>query len=273
MTPYYAFAGTFTTAGTSPDGDTIRFRPDHPHNLSALATAREPRASASGSSATIRLEAIDAPELHYSGTRQRRSATARTRLLHRLGFRTWALAGDRITTTGESRGWVIARHLDVHNRVIGFVYAANDLDLQHDGPVSLTRKTLLASANADMLATGAAYYLAYASLGERSRAELRELALDAPPRTPRRVGERLDARVRVPRAGLGRRTRRAGVPEVVPPLRGVLPTGSGARCWRGGLRAVAAEVAGAGRLGRDRRAAVSPERGPVEWAGSSAGRG
>lgn len=84
---YYAFAGSFTTSGTSPDGDTIRFQPDHPANLGALTKVI-------AKTINVRLEGIDAPELHYEQVRQRRAATARTRLLHRLGLRSFTLVGD-----------------------------------------------------------------------------------------------------------------------------------------------------------------------------------
>ncbi len=182
---YYALAGSFTTAGTSPDGDTIRFRPNTPRNLDALKRSRptEPRAQASGPTQTIavRLEGIDAPELHYEQLRQRRAATARTRLLHRLGLRDFPLAGDTILPDyrGASRGWVIAKEIDLHGRMIGLVYRASDLPLENDAPIALDRATLLRSANADMLRSGAAYHLAYSTLEPAIRNELRALATAA----------------------------------------------------------------------------------------------
>lgn len=170
--PYYAFAGAFTTALTSPDGDTIRFRPDTPRHLAALRSARPVEETI-----TVRLEAVDAPELHYAGMCQRRAAAARTRLLHRLGFRAWELAGDWVTRAVETRGVLVANQIDVYGRAIGFVYRAADLPLARDGEVDLDRPTLLASANASLLESGVAYHLAYSTLAAPLRQQLQQLAL------------------------------------------------------------------------------------------------
>jgi endonuclease YncB( thermonuclease family) len=177
---YYAFGGTFDIAGTSPDGDTIRFRPDDEGSLQAL----EPRAKASGLSRTIpiRLEAVDAPELHYEGKRQRLSLTARARLLRHLAISSvhyaaqWALRSPTITAP---RGWVIARHIDTYGRMIGFVYRGSDLPLRRDGVIKLDRLLVAASANARMLATGAAYPIFYRGLPRHVHEELIELAIAA----------------------------------------------------------------------------------------------
>lgn len=152
---YYAFAGTFTTGGTSPDGDTIRFRPAHPKNLAALeGSARLSKQH----TVQVRLEGIDAPELHYDGARQRRSAAARTRLLQLLGFSKVQLFADWVQSASEVPGWIVARQVDVRGRVVGFVYRGH----AEDGVIA--RVPIAASANAAMLACGAAYPLAYTSL-------------------------------------------------------------------------------------------------------------
>ncbi|MBI2390498.1 MAG: hypothetical protein HYV09_12990 [Deltaproteobacteria bacterium] len=170
---YYAFAGTFTTAGTSPDGDTIRFRPDHRRNLAALAGSDRLQWSKQRT-VQVRLEGVDAPELHYEGARQRRSAAARTRLLQLLGLSRVELYADWVQSTGEQRGWIVSRSVDVRGRVIGFAYRT--LDRAEDGPIGLDVATLGHSANAAMLACGAAYPLAYASLEADVRRQLFAIA-------------------------------------------------------------------------------------------------
>jgi hypothetical protein len=198
-TTYYALAGTFTTKDLSPDGDTIRFRPDHPRHVMALRGARPD--DNGHASIPIRLEGVDAPELHYLDRKQRRAATARTRLLHRLGFAGWELVGDSVWRSPESRGWVIANEVDAHRRAIGFVYRASNLARAADGPIALDRATLLRSANADMLASGAAYHLAYASLDRAHRRTLHALAIGA--RRARRGVWSHDATRAFPFMGLG----------------------------------------------------------------------
>ncbi len=177
---YYAFTGAFTTAGTSPDGDTIRFRPDFSKNLRALAGwASLSKQGSKQSAVSVRLEGVDAPELHYEGARQRRSAGARTRLLRRLGFSRFELLHDWVMRAAETRGVIIARAADVRGRVIRFVYRLGDVAIARDAMVALDRAIVAASANAHMLATGAAYPLAYASLEADVRRQLRGLARDA----------------------------------------------------------------------------------------------
>lgn len=170
----YAFSGAFVPELTSPDGDTIRFRPDHPHHLDALAA---PLAWSHGT-VQVRLDGIDAPELHYEGEKQRRSTSASIRLLTRLGFPKCARFGDAVVRCPEVRGRVVATGADPHGRVIGFAYREHDL-LAPEGPITLDRSTALWSANAHMLETGAAYALFYTSQPAHVRAVLRNLALAA----------------------------------------------------------------------------------------------
>jgi endonuclease YncB( thermonuclease family) len=168
---YYAFSGTFTTGDTSPDGDTIRFRPDHRRHLAALVGSQRPEWSKQHT-VQVRLEGIDAPELHYEGARQRRSAAARTRLLQLLGFPRVELFADWVQPRSEARGSIVAQSVDMHGRVIGFAYRRSAAD----GPIPLDRWLVGASANAAMLAAGAAYPLTYASLEPGVRQQLQSIA-------------------------------------------------------------------------------------------------
>jgi endonuclease YncB( thermonuclease family) len=123
--------GAFVLARTLPDLDPIRFAPDldpirfAPDRLGALdrlpGTERL-RVSHDGS-VQLRLEGVDAPELHYQAHAQKLGDAARAALLRAAGFEAERPAGDGERAGATSvRGAIAARGVDPHGRVIAYAF-------------------------------------------------------------------------------------------------------------------------------------------------------
>src|SRR4051812_39643526 len=95
---YTAISGTLVIIGKQPDGDSVRFVPDLPAQLRALAHAERLKPSKEGS-IQLRLDAVDAPEVHYQGQAQPLGDEARNALLDHLGFSSRRLDGNVITSS------------------------------------------------------------------------------------------------------------------------------------------------------------------------------
>jgi hypothetical protein len=84
--PYYlAIHGRLVVIGKEPDGDAVRFIADHSDAYAQLKHAHRIHPSATGS-VRLRLEGIDAPELHYGAAAQPLGRKARDQLLAWIGF-------------------------------------------------------------------------------------------------------------------------------------------------------------------------------------------
>ena len=182
---YQAFEGHVLLEGCAPDGDSFRFLPRTPHALAGLTNAslllRNQRADGS---VQLRLEGIDAPELHYEGAAQPRGARARDALLAWLGVDPselhYAFDGATIirAPTGARRPvTALAREVDRHGRPVAYVLRGTGH--ARGRRCHVTSAMLGATANAAMLASGEAYLLAYTSLPPQHRAALRALAREA----------------------------------------------------------------------------------------------
>lgn len=182
---YLAFEGQILLEGCAPDGDSLRFLPRDPHALRALSNAALLSRSRHGDgSVQLRLEGIDAPELHYEGAAQPRGARARDALLDWLGVDVRALtfAFDEATVLraprmAPLRVTALAREVDRHGRPIAYLLPGTGHTRARRCHV--TEVVLRRSANAAMLAAGEAYLLAYTSLPLAHRAVLRALARGA----------------------------------------------------------------------------------------------
>src|SRR3954453_20929435 len=124
------------TQGPEPDGDTIKFKPDNPALVEGLPRTSARTAEINRRGISVRLEAIDALETHFSETHQELAGAdaARDELLRLLGFTTGTYFPDR-PNRGESadqdaiRGHVLTNGIDANGRLIGFVFAGD-----YDGP-------------------------------------------------------------------------------------------------------------------------------------------
>lgn len=130
--PFRVITGSFHVAGYSPDGDSIRFKPDDLNNIFML-DGGLPRPNVRGH-VQLRIEGIDALETHYSlqsggGTveQPRRLADAATdRLLEFLGIGNvvWNATRSAIVSAEDGvRGYVLSRAADKFGRPIAFVFS------------------------------------------------------------------------------------------------------------------------------------------------------
>lgn len=140
--------GTFVAAGYAPDGDSIRFAPDHLRALDHLPGTTRLRV-AQDCSVQLRLEGIDAPELHYLAHAQRLGDAARDTLLRALGIDDARIDHDLVTHAPAVRGSILTRSIDPNGRLIAYAFRDQ------------TTPDVAASVNAAMLRAGMAYPLAY----------------------------------------------------------------------------------------------------------------
>ncbi|MEW9548169.1 lamin tail domain-containing protein [Nonomuraea sp. NPDC050783] len=171
--------------GPQPDGDTVKFRPDNPALVERLArhSGRPPDLNHRGVS--VRLEAIDALETHFSETHQEPAGAlaARDELLRLLGFTNVTFWDDlpnlvRSADQDELRGHVLSNGIDANGRLIAFAYAGD-----HPGPdgaaVFLDGPLADGSVNALLLAAGLAYPAFYATLPAGLRTHLAGVSAQA----------------------------------------------------------------------------------------------
>jgi endonuclease YncB( thermonuclease family) len=183
--PYTLLRGSFVIRypdlprqGPEPDGDTIKFLPDSPALVEGIPrrSGRPPDISARGIS--VRLEAIDALETHFSDTHQELAGAnaARDELLRQLGFTSVTFFDDlpnkvRSADQDALRGHVLSNGIDANGRMIGFVYPG-----EHPGPdgaaVFLDEALVDQSVNARLLAAGLVYPAFYATLPAELRTHL-----------------------------------------------------------------------------------------------------
>lgn len=179
---YRAVRGRVVLAGKRPDGDSVRFLPDAGERWGDLRNSRRVRPSRDDGTVQLRLEGMDAPELHYGKASQPLGAEARAALLAILGFADVRYAGDGckvLASDPEHRpATVLTRGADANGRVVAFLLPGTPA-LPDGEAVRVDDALLAATANHRMVATGMAYYLAYTSLAGPHQRALREAAREA----------------------------------------------------------------------------------------------
>jgi endonuclease YncB( thermonuclease family) len=165
---YTLIKGSFPIIGTEPDGDTIRFQPDSPAFVAQLGPAGQaPGWTHDGTQISVRFEAIDALETHFSGARQQAhfGDLAAQTMLATMGFGDVQTSGTTVKSAQPAsvRGWVAANSLDSYGRMIAFVFAGESGGVDGD-PLFLDAPTLAASVNAQLLGLGLAYPAFYTTL-------------------------------------------------------------------------------------------------------------
>src|SRR3954453_3624932 len=117
------------TQGPEPDGDTIKFKPDNPALVEGLPRTSARTAEINRRGISVRLEAIDALETHFSETHQELAGAdaARDELLAAPRFTNVTYFEDlpnKVASADADRlpGYVLSNGIDANGRVIGFVY-------------------------------------------------------------------------------------------------------------------------------------------------------
>jgi endonuclease YncB( thermonuclease family) len=191
--PYQLIKGEFhifnpdrPRQGPEPDGDTLAFLPDNPQLVERLhrPAGTGPRFNGRGW-INLRLEAIDALEIHFQGMHQHLplGQAARDALLSRIGFGQvvfWPDLPFRVQSVEHHprRGYVLAKDLDGHGRIIAFVYAG-DAPQVDGAEVWLDIAGVEASLNAHLLREGLVYPVFYTTLPIELKDRLAGLAVAA----------------------------------------------------------------------------------------------
>jgi endonuclease YncB( thermonuclease family) len=185
--PLTLIRGTFQVLGASPDGDSVRFYPDNPD---AFTIARLPARVNAHGGAQLRLDGIDALEIHYSpsGSHNRwhqpaeLGDAASTALLGLLGFGTVTRDANQVVTAAqpaETRGHILTRFADKYGRPVSFVFPGERSRTPDLGQVYLDPAGLRRSVNWQQLRAGLAYPTYYSKLYFDLRDELTATVTEA----------------------------------------------------------------------------------------------
>lgn len=181
VAPFYlALPGVLTLTGKRPDGDSVRFIPQDPAGFDELYRADRIRFSADGS-VQLRLEGIDAPELHYGGAAQPLGAEARDALLEEAGFTQVRFGGgDDSPVIGSTPATipavVLTQAVELNGRPVSYLLTS---PLAAGDWVRVDRSLLARTLNVRMLELGLAYLTVYTSTPASHRRWLREIAATA----------------------------------------------------------------------------------------------
>jgi hypothetical protein len=165
-----------TDAGRKPNAGTIHFRPTQPELLKQWGDFLEPQELGT---VEVRLEGVEALETGFKNNHQCLpvALAARRRLLQILELEQPDALGETgpyLGTAAESPGYLLARNIDDHGRVIAFAYSGSATEA--DGArVFVKPDRVNASANALLLREGLAYASFYDSLPADLRTGLAEL--------------------------------------------------------------------------------------------------
>jgi endonuclease YncB( thermonuclease family) len=178
---FLALKGAFVIIGKSPDGDSVRFKPENQNLLFQLKNPSRIKVSADGS-VQLRFEGIDAPELHYGSLEQPLGAKSRDVLLREMGFSNVQLENRlvRSSTPKEIRGVILSQAAEGNGRPISYVIVGAFANVFEDGSrVEVTDTILEKTLNTTMLQNGMAYYTVYSSTPPNQRDYLKGISVKA----------------------------------------------------------------------------------------------
>ncbi len=183
--PFVCIHGTFhllnrtssgKPTGFEPDGDSVHFKATNPALLEALPVLMRPLNPSNIGSVNLRLEALDALELHFRpdrGKTTRQPApfaeAARDELTRFLGFGEVSYVPPRGLSVAPpvandgAPGWILSRSLEVNGRPVSFVFAGR-APFDDGSRVELSPLLFKKSLNFHLLSAGLAYPLFYDSL-------------------------------------------------------------------------------------------------------------
>jgi endonuclease YncB( thermonuclease family) len=175
--------GRLVIEGYSPDGDSIRFIADRPDLFHHLERGYKIRRSLRDGSVQLRLEGIDAPELHYGDAAQPDGDAARDWLLSHVGFEevTYLPGTTTVATSVPTTvpAVIYTSASDPNGRPVSYLHSRPG-DSPRDGVWTHVTNTVLDRAvNSRALADGLAYPTFYTSTPDAHVAHLRQLATAA----------------------------------------------------------------------------------------------
>lgn len=177
---YKAISGKLLVIGYEPDGDSIRFKADDLADFDSIYRSYKLKPSRD-ESVQLRLDGIDAPELHYGGHGQPRGETARDYLLNNvLGFSGIKFNKLKVSASNppEMDATILTSMIDPHGRPISYLLVGTKAQGFSSGEImEVDVDTLEQTVNIQLLKKGEAYPLLYTSTPLLNREYIRELAV------------------------------------------------------------------------------------------------
>jgi endonuclease YncB( thermonuclease family) len=181
---FVVLQGWAVVDGYQPDGDTVRFVPDE---LRAFESLERSHLASFGhdTSVCVRLEGIDAPELHYEGAQQPAAKPALDAMLRGIHWPSEPLVAMHEGNAGKGRTRsvprgvrvvVLTKGCDSHGRAIGYVFADEVAKAKPSAAELVHVDALARCVNAQLVTSGVVYPLAYRSQPPAHRALFRSLA-------------------------------------------------------------------------------------------------
>jgi len=187
---FHIFYPESPLSGPEPDGDTIKFQPDHKELITALPKPNQPASFNRDGITSIRFEGIDTLETHFDvgGDEYHQhmglALAARDRMLALAGFGQVKFREAPHQFKVESvqnhpiRGHILTNGLDTYGRTIAFVFVGEHPAI--DGTqVFVTPQMLDASLNLQLLGQGHAYPAFYLTLPADLREHLHGVTVGA----------------------------------------------------------------------------------------------
>lgn len=177
--------GELVVAGYAPDGDSVRFVPTNIATVRRLDGADRLDPDPDDGSLQLRLDAIDAPELHFQGQAQPLAEPARDQLLDLVGFTGVSYDdGEQGTVASAEPARVpaalAASLVETNGRPVAILFTGEALGDRRDGDdVALPDDEVSRSVNAQLARSGAAYLTVYNTTPEPVRALFHELCRGA----------------------------------------------------------------------------------------------
>lgn len=169
---YFLIEGTFQVKGTSPDGDSVRFKANDESNWAKLDGPDVRLAKAGG--AQLRFEGVDALETHYRAgktvSQPKDLANAATDfVLDEIGVRdvVWTPTHKRISSVGVdgTPGYIYAKMTERYRRPIAFAFGGTPRGRKKDGSIQeLDVSDLKRSINYQLMLHGLVYPTYYKTL-------------------------------------------------------------------------------------------------------------
>jgi len=175
--------GTFHVTGSSPDGDSVKFKANNSNNWKKI--EGKPKLSKTNNQVQLRFEGIDALETHYRASIKNATEVhqpliwaqaARDFMLKAVGIKnvSWGPKGKKVVQADDGiKGYILTRAVDnnKYGRPVSFVFAGSTP--QADGAeVYVTPAWLKKSVNYKLLLGGHAYPTYYQGLFSDLRNEL-----------------------------------------------------------------------------------------------------